>query len=293
MATYALVRQGAFIDKYIGDAVMAFFNVPIRYDDHGARAVAAAREIQGAMPSLSERFGLPLQASIGIAAGWARVGRIGSGDGRDYTAIGDVVNLAARLQGKARAGEILIDRDVYAQVATELPDLAPESLELKGFKQAVAGYRLGGAASRPSTDQARVFPRDPERRRRAVSLGSVIFALLGAPCAAASLIGPLAVVLGFGSLFSAFGASVLSVLDQGPIRLPLLTLAALGALANLYTVWKARQLRRQEAAAGQLVVVTRLERRRALLVTVLACACLLAVAYELYAHQFITHHPWP
>src|SRR4051794_7887822 len=72
-ATFALVKHGAFIDKYVGDAVMAFFNAPIRYDDHGARAVAAALEIQAEMPSLTERFEMDLQASIGIASGWAHV----------------------------------------------------------------------------------------------------------------------------------------------------------------------------------------------------------------------------
>jgi adenylate cyclase len=96
-ATYVLVRHGAFIDKYVGDAVMAFFNAPIRYPDHAGRAVAAALEIQAELPALGERFGLDLKASIGVASGFAHVGRLGSGDGKDYTAIGDVVNLAARL----------------------------------------------------------------------------------------------------------------------------------------------------------------------------------------------------
>src|SRR6187401_2846383 len=75
-ATFALVRHGAFIDKYVGDAVMAFFNAPIRYEDHAARAVAAALDIQAEMPALSERFELDLHASIGVASGWAHVGRL-------------------------------------------------------------------------------------------------------------------------------------------------------------------------------------------------------------------------
>ena len=53
-ATYVLVRRGAFIDKYVGDAVMAFFNAPIRYEDHAARAARAALELQREMPRLSE-----------------------------------------------------------------------------------------------------------------------------------------------------------------------------------------------------------------------------------------------
>ena len=122
-ATYALVRHGAFIDKYVGDAVMAFFNAPIRYEDHAARAVAAALEIEAEMPALSERFGIDLRAAIGVASGWAHVGRLGSGEGKDYTAIGDVVNLAARLEGQAHGGEVVVDEPVYRQVADQYPDV--------------------------------------------------------------------------------------------------------------------------------------------------------------------------
>ena len=118
MATDVLVRHGAFIDKYVGDAVMALFNVPIRQGDHARRAVFAATELASELQSLGRRFGLPLEASIGVATGWARVGRLGSEDNKDYTAIGDVVNLAARLQGKANAGEIPISDASYIKHST-------------------------------------------------------------------------------------------------------------------------------------------------------------------------------
>src|SRR6266550_9262996 len=115
MATDVLVKHGAFIDKYVGDAVMALFNVPMRHDDHARRAVAAATELRSGLEALGARFGLVLQASVGVATGYARVGRLGSDDSKDYTAIGDVVNLAARLQGKASAGEVLISEECYAR----------------------------------------------------------------------------------------------------------------------------------------------------------------------------------
>jgi len=102
LASTTLVSHGALIDKYIGDAVMALFNVPIKRADHAAAAVAAAAQLQQLLPELSERLGMPLQASIGIASGFARVGRLGSDDIKDYTAIGDVVNQAARLQSRQR-----------------------------------------------------------------------------------------------------------------------------------------------------------------------------------------------
>jgi len=90
MASETLVKHGAFIDKYIGDAVMALFNVPIRYEDHARRAILAGTELESALQDLGARFGLSLQASVGIATGYARVGRLGSEDSKDYTAIGDV-----------------------------------------------------------------------------------------------------------------------------------------------------------------------------------------------------------
>src|SRR5262245_19547153 len=105
LASTTLMRHGAFIDKYIGDAVMAFFNVPIKRTDHAAAAVMAAAQLQEFLPGLSERLDVPLHASIGIASGFARVGRLGSDDVKDYTAIGDAVNQAGcrRRLGRARS----------------------------------------------------------------------------------------------------------------------------------------------------------------------------------------------
>ena len=77
MATEILVKHGAFIDKYVGDAVMALFNVPIRHDDHPLRAVSAATELSAALKTLGADYKLDLTASIGIATGFARVGRLG------------------------------------------------------------------------------------------------------------------------------------------------------------------------------------------------------------------------
>ena len=75
LASTTLMRHGAFIDKYIGDAVMAFFNVPIKRTDHAAAAVMATAQLQELLPGLSERLGVPLHASIGIACRAAGLGR--------------------------------------------------------------------------------------------------------------------------------------------------------------------------------------------------------------------------
>jgi adenylate cyclase len=286
-ATYALVRHGAFIDKYVGDAVMAFFNAPIRYDDHGARAVAAALEIENEMPALSEQFGVELMAAIGVASGWAHVGRLGSGDGKDYTAIGDVVNLAARLEGQARGGEVVVDEPVYRQVADRYPDLEPEQVDLKGFGDPVDAYRFGTAESAAASAMPRARGIGERTARRGLSLGAVLFAMLGAPCAAVALVGPLALVLGLGSVFAALSTNVLAVLDVDPIRIPLLVLATLGACANLFTVWHGYRLRRQAAAEDRFVPLTRRDRRQAFAVVAMGVLTMVFVLFELVAHAFL------
>src|SRR5262249_59353990 len=108
LASTTLMSHVAFIDKYIGDAVMALFNVPIKRADHAAAAVAAAAKLQDLLPGLSERLGMPLQASIGVASGVARVGRLGSDEIKDYTGIGGVGNPGGRLQAEARATENVV-----------------------------------------------------------------------------------------------------------------------------------------------------------------------------------------
>ena len=286
-ATYALVRHGAFIDKYVGDAVMAFFNAPIRYEDHGARAVAAALEIEAEMPALSEQFDIDLRAAIGVASGWAHVGRLGSGDGKDYTAIGDVVNLAARLEGQARGGEMVVDELVYRQVAAQYPDLRPETVDLKGFGDPVEAYRFGAAESQAAQSAPRLVGIGERTPKRGISIGAALFAILGAPCAAVALVGPLAVLLGLGSAFAALGTNVLSVLDADPIRIPLMVLATLGAGANLYTVWHGHRLRQRAAAEDRYVALTRLESRRAFAVVALACLTVVFIVFELVAHAYL------
>ena len=280
MATDVLVKQGAFIDKYIGDAVMALFNVPIRQDDHARRAILAATELSSALKSLGDRFGLSLEASVGIATGYARVGRLGSEDNKDYTAIGDVVNLAARLQGKAGAGEILIAEESYIRHSATFPEARSELLVLKGFREPVTAYRLHGKGD---THPANDVVATPVRER--TSLGAIIFGILGAPCAVSTLIGPLAVAFGASGLFGLAGALVF--LDQSMIRVPILVLATLAAVANLYTLWHARELRMAAKVGSHLTTMTTLEKRRTLFVLAASLATLGVVVFELIAHAML------
>ena len=281
MASDVLVRYGAFIDKYVGDAVMALFNVPIRYDDHARRAIVAAIDLGSGLKTLGARLDLPLQVSVGIATGYARVGRLGSDDSKDYTAIGDVVNLAARLQSKAGAGEILIAKETYLKHSEQFPDAQSEQIVLKGFREPVTAYRLHGYSGKPLVSDV---PESIGNQR--TNFGAIIFGILGAPCAVATLIGPLAVALGVGGLFGLAGA--LTILDQSVKRIPILVLATLAAQANLYTLWQARKLRMESKVPDHLKMMTTLEKRRTVMVLAASVATLGIVVFETIAHA-LTH----
>ncbi len=283
MATDALVKHDAFIDKYIGDAVMAFFNVPIQRDDHAQQAVAAAWEIQTGLAQLREQVDLDLNAGIGIATGWARLGSLGANFRKDYTILGDVVNLAARLEGQARPGEILVHGTVYEKIAADYPDACRELLSLKGFPEPVLSYRLCADiyADEPQHVQSKTEGRDPSPR---MGLGTALLAILGAPCAAGMVVGPLATGLGIGTLFGAASAQWMT-LDMPLYQYPLFALAVLGSLANLYTLWHAHTMRQR--GEGGIIAMTQLERRRTLLVAGMSITTLIMVSSELYIH--ITH----
>jgi class 3 adenylate cyclase len=136
---------GGTLEHFAGDGVMVFFNDPFPVDRPAERAVRMARELQEAFVPIArawKRLGHDVGLGIGIAQGDATLGVIGSEERWEYAAIGNVPNLAARLCGEARAGEILLDaqaeRDVSALAVTE--PVGP--LSLRGFLQPVPAFRL-------------------------------------------------------------------------------------------------------------------------------------------------------
>ena len=288
MCAEVLVRQGAYIDKYIGDAVMALFNAPIALKDHAARAVAASVEIHERCLALQERFGQPVRARIGIASGPAHIGRLGSRDARDVTAIGTPVNLAARLQSAAGLGQTALAREVYEQVASTLPAIAPESMTLKGFPEPVPMYRLIPEITRGKGRLGEV-PFDGSRRR-GFTVGPLIFALLGAPCAATAFVGSGAVALGLASLLGVSSAG--AFFDDWRIRYPLAIVAILGTLANLYAAWHAGRVRARFLAHGRILTPTRGERVRTVVVIGSAILTFAVIASEWFSHRVLMHRPW-
>lgn len=280
MANEELIKNHAFIDKYIGDAVMAIFNAPIPNAKHARGATTAALGIQEGLKSVSQALGLELRARVGVATGYARVGRLGSQDRKDYTAIGDVVNLASRLEAFAKPGEVLVDGKAFTQMKEDYPDLTPEELTVRGFAEPVQVYRIG-KADRENAGISVQQP-DPLPMRQRVGLGTVLFTIFGTPCAVVTSLSPLAVVLGFGSLMGALGP-VFHTLDAAPIRIPLQVLAVLGAIINLYIIQRGNY-QRQAAGLNELTVI---EKRKVSMVVALSVLSLLAVGYETYVHIFV------
>jgi len=142
----AIWDEDGLLNKTIGDAVMAVFNFPVQHEDHPARAVRAAREIQRRCGEkrrkLCEDYGLKesdFGIGIGIHCGEVSFGEFGQSH-RDLTAIGTVVNMAARAQAAAAPGQILATQEVYNQANAELSAAQAASYQLKGFERPVELY---------------------------------------------------------------------------------------------------------------------------------------------------------
>ncbi len=139
IASRAIFLHDGTLDKLVGDQVMAFFGAPIERADHAERAVNAAREIFSTMSAGAAKN---LRLGAGISTGEAFVGNVGGGAVTDYTVLGDTVNVAARLQGEAGAGEILVGEETYARIAGQFPGAVRRELMLKGKSEAVAAWQI-------------------------------------------------------------------------------------------------------------------------------------------------------
>jgi adenylate cyclase len=128
------------IERFAGDGLMVMLNDPVPIDDPCGQAVRMAAEMRAAVSGLTAKWrkqGFELGFGIGIAHGYATLGRIGFEGRFDYAAIGSVTNLAARLCAEAKDGQILIDGKVHAAVEG-VADLEPlDELTLKGFHRPV------------------------------------------------------------------------------------------------------------------------------------------------------------
>lgn len=146
LTTESIFRNGGTLDKFIGDATMAVFNAPFDLDDYIYRAVCTARDIAAGSQELEEklkaRFGKTVSFGIGVNCGKAVVGNIGCDFRMDYTAIGDTVNTAARLESNAKAGQILISEYVYKAVKDRVEVTEIGEIPLKGKSKGVFVYQV-------------------------------------------------------------------------------------------------------------------------------------------------------
>jgi adenylate cyclase len=151
MADLVFAELG-IVDKYIGDAVMALWGAPEKLDDAPLRACRAAIEMQERLEELSEarqRMGQPaLKVGIGINTGQAIVGLVGSPRRLEYTAIGDTVNVASRLCGLARGGQILISAATSEFVRKSLALVPLAEAQIKGRAKSVTVFELAHGEDR-------------------------------------------------------------------------------------------------------------------------------------------------
>ena len=145
-----VTRFEGTLDHFSGDGLMVYFNDPVPCPDPAERAVRMAVAMRAAVGELMSgwrRRGFDLGFGIGVAQGYATLGRIGFEERVDYTAIGTVTNLAARLCGEARDGQILLSKRVATAVESGVALEEIGNLALKGLSQAVAVYNVAGEVS--------------------------------------------------------------------------------------------------------------------------------------------------
>lgn len=145
--TANVFQRDGTLDKYIGDAVMAVFGAPLRQADHALRAVATALSMQQTLDDLNRLCGgeTPLQLRVGINSGRVIAGDIGSPQHKAYTVIGDVVNIASRLETSvALPGQIVIGPGTYEQIREQHVCEPLGEVPLRGRRHAIRAYRVVG-----------------------------------------------------------------------------------------------------------------------------------------------------
>ena len=144
-ASKALLANGGLLAQIAGDEVMALFVPGLAGDRYPSRAVDGARSLLEAIGYGSSE-GNWLDVGVGIATGEEYVGNVGGGGYKDFTAVGDVTNTAARLTATAAAGEVVVDASTFEQLGSSFPNAERRELELTGKSGLVAGYCIAGTA---------------------------------------------------------------------------------------------------------------------------------------------------
>ena len=167
--TDAVFKHGGTIDKYMGDGIMALYNVPFEAPDHAAQAVRTALEFQERLVPLAARFADKhtgsLRCGVGINTGEAVVGTIGSAQRLEYTAIGDAINLGSRLESATKDYNvpIILSEETYQEVKGLFATRYLGEVTVKGKEIPVKIYTvLGPASAATATDAAAASSADTE-----------------------------------------------------------------------------------------------------------------------------------
>jgi class 3 adenylate cyclase/HAMP domain-containing protein len=143
-----IMNRNGIVDKYIGDAIMAIWGAPVKHDDDALQSVLAGLEMLDALENFNEnqrRLGKPeFQIGVGISYGTVTVGNIGSERKMDYTVIGDMVNLASRMEGltKTYHQRLLVSETLYTEIQGVLPTRLLDTVAVKGKTRGVKIYTV-------------------------------------------------------------------------------------------------------------------------------------------------------
>ncbi|MBS1150375.1 MAG: adenylate/guanylate cyclase protein [Myxococcaceae bacterium] len=157
-----LIRHGAYVDKFEGDAIMAFWNAPRHAVDHAVHACQAILEMRAAAKKLSVEWKAAGQPEFGVRyglnTGVAIVGNMGATDKINYTAIGDNVNLASRLEGanKQYGTELMISEETFANAAEHIEARELDMLQVKGKLRPVRVYELLALKGQLTPEQSKI-----------------------------------------------------------------------------------------------------------------------------------------
>jgi len=147
-------KQEGTLDKFLGDGAMCVFGAPVYYEDHAYRAIKTALAMQAGVRELSAKRLAegrePIAIGIGVNAGDAVAGTVGTEDRMEYTVIGDSVNLAARLESHAKSGQILVSEWTYRKVKGLVKARSLGAIKVKGKEEEIEVYEvLGLTGARP------------------------------------------------------------------------------------------------------------------------------------------------
>ncbi len=149
----AVVRYEGTVAQFIGDEILAYFGAPTTHEDDAERAVRAALDMIDGVDTLAAELrraeGIDFKIRVGVNTGLAVVGEMGSQAKREYAAMGDAVNVAARMRTAARQGTILIAETTYRLIAPQFDCIPVGRLEVKGKADPVAAYEVKAVKAQP------------------------------------------------------------------------------------------------------------------------------------------------